>query len=143
MTRLKIAKLCFYIVAIGLFGTGLIYMFLGTPMPYHLDAMQVAWSDLPQQYQVIITAFQRGAASGFLGGGIAIAMMTFFALERGGSWVRWGILLMGLIETIPAIHSVSQVMKHTPGEPPLGALVIFTILTLAGFFLSKSKNEPA
>lgn len=133
MQRRTVSRLCLYLVAIGFVATGLLYMFYGSPMPYHLKAMQVDWAEIPAHQQLVITAIQRGAASGFLAGGIAIAMLTWFALGTASeSWARGCVLLIGLIETLPAIYSVRQLQAHTPGDPPLGVLLAFLALLLLG-----------
>ncbi len=136
-------RVCLYLVAMGFVATGLLYMFYGSPMPYHLDGMQAEWGDIPPQQQVVIMAILRGSASGLLASGVAIAMLTFFALDTAAaSWARWCILLVGMIETLPTIHSVQQVQTHTPGDPPMAVLVLCAALVPAGLLASAGASPP-
>ena len=141
MNRRTLAKACLYLVALGFIATGLVYMFYGSPMPYHLEGMQVGWAEIPPEQQVVITAIQRGAASGMLAAGIATAMLTFFALgAHSATWARSCILLIGLIEMLPTIYSVRQVQTQTPGEPPLAVLVLSLVLLVVGVAGSAPRN---
>lgn len=133
MGRRTLAEACLYVVAIGFIATGLLYMFYGSPMPYHLEGMRVVWSEVPPEQRVVITAIQRGSASGMLAAGIAIAMLTFFALgTRSWTWARWCVLSVGMIEMLPTIYSVRQVQTQTPGNPPMALLLLFVVLLIVG-----------
>lgn len=136
MTHMLVAQICFYAIALFFLGIGLLYMFAGSPMPYHLEAMQSSWEQFPVYQQVVITAIQRGSASGFLSSSIAIFVMTFFVLPGSTTWVRWCILGIGFLELVPTIYSVIQLRMHSTGEPPLVVLIVFLGLLVSGFFLS-------
>lgn len=141
MNRWVVAKACLYLVAAGSVVTGLVYMFHGSPMPYHLDGMRVVWSELPPGQRVVITAIQRGAASGMLAAGIAIATLTYFALGTSAwRWAGWCILLVGAIEILPTIHSVWQVRTQTPGDPPLAPLLVAVVLLVVGVWCGRTTS---
>ena len=128
---------------VSLLGFVFAYMYLFRPefMPYHAVAVGRDWSEVANEYQVLILALMRVSGGGWLGvaTGILICLIAF--IRTGKSWTHISVLLIGLSGLVPTLMATLMVKNGSPANPPwyaaaigIGVLVIAFILS---FFIKK------
>ncbi|MFH1076067.1 MAG: hypothetical protein V1753_04390 [Pseudomonadota bacterium] len=105
-------------------------------MPYHLEAIGVAWPNLAPQFKILFLAFLKGGGAGALASGIAIGIMTIIPFRKDELWAQWTIPLVGLTLDIPVLYSAITVAKGTTASPPMEVIAVAILLFIAGFLCS-------
>lgn len=124
---LKSSLAVYALLGLCLLATGLLYLSIEEFMPYHAEAVQTQWSDVPPDYQGLILGFLKGLGAGAFVSGSAVLYMAVESLRR--SLAPFRLLLPFISIAYPALLSQATytVKFNTPGNPPL-------ILTLALLF---------
>ena len=73
---LRISLSIYLALGIGLFALGTLYLTLDQFMPYHAQALQAEWSELPANYRGFIIGALRALGAGAAVSGFAIAWMA-------------------------------------------------------------------
>ena len=106
-------------------------------MPYHGQALQIEWSELPANYQGFMIGLLRALGAGAAVSGLAIAWMAIAAWRDGVRPYRALLPLISIGYSSLLCWATWTVATRTPGEPPLLlnsiaviAAVIATLLLL-------------
>ena len=115
---------------------GLIYLIRDRFMPYHSKAVDLSWSDLEPNLQVLIIALMRAAGGGFLATGLAMLILLIIHSQTGDTQAIYGIPLISFCTSLGALYATLLVKTRTPGTPPLILSFMAVILTIIGFIFS-------
>ena len=136
MNRKQIAFSCYLAAIIIIASIALSYLFTPHLLPFHEQAIGVAWSKLQPGFQTQFLSLMKVAGGGYWATAVSLGVLLFIPFKRGDKWARSAIAGIG----IPAISIINYagltVILNTPGRPPLiwGPVVI--ILFIAGFIVS-------
>lgn len=133
-----LASLANYIVAIALLILAIIYLVKPSFMPYHSQALSLAWSEVPAATQTLILALMRVCGGGWLAAALAIALLQRRFTQHLTPWVPAVILLIGLASVLATLYATLLVYVHTPGVPPIPGVLILLFLLIAGYQLNKA-----
>ena len=120
-------------------GMGVLYLAMPTIMPYHMDAIQTPWQDIPPLYQKLFLALLKAAGAGYLAVGAAWAIMTAIPMRRGERWTLWAVPLTGFLAQAPLFAITLYVRFSTPAHPPwifplavIGLIAAGVVVTVKG-----------
>ena len=126
-----------YLIALLLLAIfGSIYLTRPQFMPYHADAVGMAWQEVPQAFQVLIIALMKSLGGAMLATALALVAMLLIPFRKGELWVKYVIPAVSLLYSIPALYVTLYVRASTPGEPPWIAVSAGIVLVIVGFVLS-------
>ena len=126
-----------YLIASLLVATfGSIYLIRSQFMPYHADAVGMAWEEVPQAFQILILALMKTLGGAMLATVLALVAMLLIPFRKGERWVKYVIPVVSLVYAIPALYVTLYVRASTPGEPPWIAVGVGIVLVIVGFVLS-------
>ncbi len=141
--KFKIAFACYFLAALLIILIGLVYATRVQVMPYHLDAMGMAWNDVQPRVQFMLMSFLHGGGAGAVANGVALMFLLFKPFRNKENWSRWAITFIGLVASLPMLFIVLEVKFETQASPPLSVVVLINILFVAGFILSKGLGNGA
>ncbi len=134
--------LAFFIVA--LFAAA--YLKRSEFMPYHGEAVGLAWGGVPPRMQVLLMALIKVVGAGWIalaGAGVMLAWLIFF----GGHFALPQLVafqLFCLLATLPPVAVASGVRKRTGARTPVSAGAAVVALCCIGFLLALlSLLQPA
>lgn len=133
---LDAAFVCYTLGALLSAVFGVIYLTSTQFMPYHQDAVGLAWGELDSRMQTLLLALMRVSGGGFLATALSIIFMLFFPFYAGEEWSKYAIPMVGLAEALPALYAALLVRRRTPASPPLWAGLLAAALIVLGFVLS-------
>ena len=136
---LRVSLAIYLGLGLGLFLLGLLYLTLNQFMPYHGQALQAEWSELPANYQGFIIGVLRALGAGATVSGFAIAWMAIAGWRGTVSPYRVLLPLVAIGYSGLLCWATWTVASRTPGEPPfvLNALAVGAAV-LATAFLAVS-----
>ena len=111
---------------------GSTYLFRGSFMPYHADALERSWADVEPALQTLLGALMDVAGAGWIGIGVATLVLVAVPMRRGERWGRLLIPTLFLIFYVPTLFATLAVMNGTPATPPWYGNAIACLATLAG-----------
>jgi hypothetical protein len=115
---------------------GLAYLGRKEFMPYHALALGRSWSELDRPAQVLFLASMKIIGSTWLAVSVALGIILRHGFREGQAWAVWGVPLVGLILSTPALLAVLHVKSKTPASPPWQPLAAAVLLFLTGLVLS-------
>lgn len=102
-------------------------------MPYHSDAVVLAWEEVESNMQFLLLALMRAVAGGFLAASIGmIFLQRKFASEK-ITWIPTLTLILGLLVSLPTLYATLIIRFNTPGNPPISLLVAGIMFLLIGY----------
>ena len=111
---------------------GSIYLFRGQFMPYHSDALGLAWSEVGSELQVLLVALMQVAGAGWLALALALILLLVWPFRAGYRWARLGIPALIVLFYGPTLLATISVSLHTPATPPWYGNVAALASALAG-----------
>lgn len=113
---------------------GGIYLLRSKCMPYHIQALDMKWEEVPNEVKVLCLALMRVAGGGYL----AMAFSLTFLYYTGAIYSFEGnlaFLVIGTCTTIPSLIATKYVQKNTKGRPPVLLAYITTLFIWIGFII--------
>lgn len=141
MNRKQIAFGCYLVAIIIIASISPYYLFTPHLLPFHEQAIGVAWTDLQPGFQTQFMSLMKVAGGGYLTTAIFLRGLLFIPFKRGEIWAQRAISGIGIL-AISIIHYAGlTVMLNTPARPPLiwGPVVI--TLLIAGFIVSAKMEK--
>lgn len=119
-----------------LFMLGVVFLVRKDFMPYHAAAVGMRWSEVPGNFQILIRALLK-----FMGGTVIVLSLAVFILllipfREGASWSIWAIPLVCLLQCAAIANATTQVVRKTPGRPPLKLLAVMAAICIVAFVVS-------
>lgn len=139
---LKASLTLYALLGIGMFGLGFLYLTLSEFMPYHAQALQTDWVDLPANYRGFIIGVLRALGAGAAVSGVAIAWMAVASWRNSVVPYRELLPIVSIGYTSLLGWATWTVATRTPGEPPLvltGVAVVTAVF--ATILLALSMRE--
>lgn len=119
---------------------GLVYLTRSEFLSFHADAVGRAWGGVEPAFQVLILALMRALGGAWLAVAVAIAILLAIPFRRGERWARWAIPAVGLTSSSAALWATTFVARHSPAQPPYGAVAFGIVMLLVGLALSLERR---
>lgn len=119
-----------------LFAMGVMFLVRREFMPYHAVAVGMPWKDVPNNFRILIRAllkFMGGTAVAVSIGGFVLVLIPF---KEEAAWASWATPLLGLTQCAAIANATTEVVRKTPGRPPLRLLAGATAMFVVAFVLS-------
>lgn len=133
---LDIACILYIVINVILVFMGLMYLFLGTFMSYHVDFTGLTEQDVTTfnaELMTLISILIRLVGVGNFNGGVASIIVTIFALRKGEKWAWAAGIISGAIIVIPNVILTYTVLAT---NFMYIIIIICMILWIAGVALS-------
>jgi hypothetical protein len=130
--RRKIAATFYVVNALVSVGLGGTYLFRGSFMPYHAEALGQRWVDLEPALQTLLKALMEVAGAGWIGIGVATLVLVAVPMRRGEIWGRLLIPALFLLFYVPTLLATLAVLKQTPAAPPWYGNATACLATIGG-----------
>ena len=134
------------IPTVGLLLQGLLYVTTSRFMPYHADALGVAWEALPGNYQGFLLGVIKAMGAGSIGVTVALIVMLLGPFRRSDAWARWAVPLVGMTFTALTAYAAYTIDVRTPASPPWRLTGVLALLYLTGaalsYWPSRGSSEP-
>ena len=130
--RRKIAATFYVINSLVSVTLGGMYLFRGSFMPYHAEALGRRWTEVEPALQTLLKALMEVAGAGWIGIGVATLILVAVPMRRGEPWGRLLIPTLFFIFYVPTLIATLAVLNGTPATPPWYGNAIACLATLAG-----------
>ena len=140
--RKRLALFCFAGNALFLLLAGLVYVLRPSFMPYHGAIIHSDWPSLSASAQLLYLGMMRTEGAGMLATSLAIAILLWIPFRQGQRWSYWAIAAVGLVEHLPTLAMTFHVAHVTDARPPWVAVLVATLLLVAGLILALGERRP-
>ena len=141
MTRKEIAFGCYLVAIIIIASISPYYLFTPHLLPFHEQAIAVAWSDLTPAFQSLFLSLMKVAGGGYMTTTLSLLVLLFIPFKRGDNWARWAIIGIGIPAILIINYAGLNLILNTPARPPiLWGPVVITLL-IAGFIVSAKMEK--
>lgn len=130
--RRKIAATFYVVNSVVSLCLGSLYLFRGSFMPYHADALGRRWAEVEPALQTLLGALMDVAGAGWIGIGVATLVLVAIPMRRGEQWGRLLIPALFFIFYVPTLLATLAVMNETPATPPWYGNATACLATVAG-----------
>jgi len=130
--RRKIAATFYVINSLVSVGLGGMYLFRGSFMPYHAEALGRRWAEVEPALQTLLKALMEVAGAGWIGIGVATLILVAVPMRRGETWGRLLIPVLFLIFYVPTLLATLAVLNGTPATPPWYGNAVACLATVGG-----------
>jgi hypothetical protein len=131
----------YVLVVLGMFGTGLMYLFTPRFLPYHAAAYGQQWSDVSPQLQLLYLTMVKAIGAPTLVAAVAVGVILAIPWRHHERWAVWAVPLLALGWGIPMLVIALYVQGATGAVTPWPALAFFDALICAAAALSVSSRE--
>jgi hypothetical protein len=134
------------IIALAAVAVGLRYSLSPRIMPYHQQALGIAWDDLRPSEQTLLLALLRGTGLCAIVTGLVVTTLLVIPFRRGERWVRWAIAGLSLLTLIPAAYESATLAATTGATTPWPILLVAIVLVVVAFWLARPAtvgHDPA
>jgi hypothetical protein len=130
------AGVCYALAALVSMVFGAVYLARSQFMPYHEEAIGLAWQQLDQRLQTLLLALMRTTGGGLLAGGISVASLLLIPFRAGEPWTQYTIPAIGLVGGLPGLYATILVRSRTRARTPVAATAAGIVRVIVGFILS-------
>ena len=141
--RRKVAATCYVINALVSLVLGSTYLFRGSFMPYHADALGRSWAEVEPALQTLLGALMDVAGAGWVGIGVATLVLVAVPMRRGERWGRLLIPTLFLIFYVPTLLATLAVLNGTPATPPWYGNATACLATMVGLVADAPWRAPS
>lgn len=148
MTRQNVWVLLVYALpTVGLLLQGLLYLTTPTFMPYHAEALGVAWEELSSSYQGFVLGVIRGMGAGSFSVSLALLLILFIPFRRGERWAFWTVPLIGITFTCLTAFAAYTIDVRTPASTPwrptCGLAAVYAVGAVISYWPQSLSREPS
>jgi hypothetical protein len=130
------AFVCYALAASLSLVFGAMYLVRSQFMPYHQEAVGMAWQQLDPRFRALLLGLMRTTGGGLLTAGIRVAILLLIPFRGGEPWSRYAIPTIGLVSSVPALYATTMIRARTRAHTPVVASVAAVGLIVLGFILS-------
>jgi len=116
----------YLLVGMAFLALGTRYVLSPELMPYHLEIIEVSWSDLQPAYQQLFLGLLKGFGIGAIGAGLSVILLAFLSF---GSGRRWPLFLLSAVYSAGLLYVTSFALLT-------GATPIYVSMLLIGLSLA-------
>ncbi len=80
--RDKIAFVIYFVGSLSLIVFSIVYLSCSTIMPYHQEAIKIAWEELSTELQILLQAFIKMVAAGFFVTGLSALILLLIPFRK-------------------------------------------------------------
>ncbi len=136
ISPLRTVALCLFLVIIlWMLLLGVRYGSASQFMPYHREAVGMAWESVPTNFKVLLLGLINLVGVTLLCLACLLAATLWLAFRRGAYWADWAISGTLLLFTAGGSWITHRVAAQTGAHTPWRTLVSLFVLSLAGAFL--------
>ncbi len=125
-----------YLAQAGLLFFGLAYLLKSSFMPYHSEAVALAWEDVPYNFQRLIWTYMKAASAGWIALGVVFIYLQYKFNQNKEVWIPYLILVGGVIFGAIALYSAIGLRMTTPANAPVLPVVVILTVLIVGFFFN-------
>ena len=132
-------KLVIFLHSINIFFLvlfGSIYLFKKTCMSYHVQALGLAWQDVPVNTRLIILALMKIAGSGWLAAAAALIYLLILLASQGSFFICAAIFSIELLIWVPSTYVTFKVSSNTGAKTPWLLCLLLFCLAFITFLIS-------
>jgi len=137
-TKLKIAFFIYVLNAVFMLGTGLLFVFSQSFLPFHSDVIQTQWQDVDSLSQLLYLGMMRTEGAGFLAVGVAFIFLLLIPFRNLKKWSFWALTTIGIIEYLPTFFANYHVASHSEATPPWLLMLVLIISLLIALVIALS-----
>jgi hypothetical protein len=144
--RAAIAAGLNWLIALLMFGVGIVYLASSEVMPYHRQILATPWDDLPPGCKLLILVFMKGTGWVGISTAVSLAILLSVPFRRREPWSRWAILAVGATAVVPMLAGALYLRLQTGASAPLWPHVILCASLGTSFWLTrdfKVANVPS
>lgn len=132
-----------YIAQAGVLFFGLSYLIRSSYMPYHAEAVNLPWEEVPPAFQRLIWTYMKAASGGWIALGVVFIYLQYKFNQNKEAWIPYLILVGGLIFGAISLYAAIGLRMTTPANAPVLPVAVILTFLLIGFYFnlqySKSK----
>jgi len=113
---------------------GIIYLINPQFMPYHRQAVELPWEEVPIAFQKLILALMKALGGAYLAIGITIYFLQIHVNKTQNKLVVIILFVSGMIVTTSSLYASLMVRINTPGKAPYHLALLGVILLIVGFY---------
>lgn len=145
MTRRSAWAIVVYAVpTVGLLFQGALYLTTSTFMPYHQDALGIAWEELPSRYQGFLLGVLKAMGAGSFTVSLALLIILAIPFRRGDAWAGWAVPMTGIVFTALTAYAAYFIDVRTPASTPwrptCGLAALYLMGALISYWPSRRRN---
>ena len=142
-TRMKIALVCYLLVAVATVASGLLYFLASEIMPYHQQVVGMTWDKIDPRFQKMFLAFMHGTGFVSLVQGLTVIVLILIPFRKGESWARWTIPAIILTASVYLLYITLNLKSSTQASTPWQFAAVTLFLGVAGLILSNGRSKQA
>ncbi len=116
---------------------GIIYLTRSSFMPYHADALEMEWSEVNREMQLLILALMRAVSGGYIATGVIIIVLQHQFSSSRLTWIPPLILVAGAINATTSVYATLIIRINTAGHPPTELISGAFLLFIAAYLLNR------
>jgi hypothetical protein len=146
-TTMKIAFICYLLVALSYVLFGLVYLFSSEIMPYHQEVIGMDWEKVDPRFQKMFLSFLHVMGLLLLSVGYTIIILILMPFRKGEAWTRWLIPLIILPSSIylqyMTLHLKSTMQASTPWHVNAIGLLLIIAAIILSYIPYKQENQSS
>lgn len=140
-TKIKVAFICYLLVALVSVVGGLYYFFAPELMPYHQEVIGMDWEEVDPQFQLMFLALLHGGGLGMFTQGLALIILLTIPFRKGEAWTRWAIPAIILPNNIFLLYTTLYLKLTMQASTPWQLFIITLLLTFIAITLSYVRSK--
>lgn len=116
--RFAIATVLNWAVAAVMLGVGVRYLIAASPMPYHVQILDVAWTELTPRTRILMLTLMKGTGMVGICTAVSLAALLAVPFRAGEAWSRWAILVVGATALVPMLIGATRMHNETGAPTP-------------------------
>lgn len=133
----KIGSILTYLSQLGVLFFGLAYLLREAYMPYHAEAVGLAWSELDYNMQRLIWTLMKAASGGWLVIAITFIFLQYKFNQTKELWIPNLILIGGLIFGAISFYAAMGLRMTTKANAPILPVIIILVVLLIGYVFNR------
>jgi peptidoglycan/LPS O-acetylase OafA/YrhL len=135
-TKMKIALVCYLVVAVATLSGGLVYFLASQIMPYHQQVIGVTWDKIDPRIQKLFLAFMNGTGFSGLIQSLTLIVLILIPFRKGERWARWTIPGIILTSSVYLLYITLNLKSSTQASTPWQLAAVTFFLGVAGLILA-------
>jgi len=131
-----IAFICYSLCAVVSAVFAIIYLVRTRFVPYHQEALGLAWEKLEARLQTLLLALMRSAGGALLAASVSMAFLLLIPFRAEQACARYAIPIVGLTAALPAFYANILVRVRTKAHAPTIASAAAVGLLALGIIFS-------
>jgi hypothetical protein len=141
--RVKIALVCYLLVAVATVAVGLLYFLASEIMPYHQQVIGMTWDRVDPRFQKMFLTFLNATGFASLVQGLTLIILILIPFRKGEPWARWAIPASILAVSVYLLYITLNLKSSTQASTPWQLPAVTLFLGVAGLILAYGRSKQA